>query len=229
MNLKNKKVMITAGGTREYVDDVRVVTNISTGALGARMAEGFYREGCKVQYVHAKQSVMPKLNEGILDSATFSSHQIVTVNDLLITMESIIKAFDIDIVIHSAAVSDFTFKRDIPVKLSSNSLESFVEHIRKTIIPTPKIIQQIKIWKPDIFLVGFKFTVGKNLEDLVKIARESGIKSGCDLVIANDKEEMKNAGKHIAHFVDPEKIIIHTCIGKERIVSGLIENLKERK
>ena len=229
MNLKNKKILITAGGTREYIDGVRVVTNISSGALGAKMAEGFYREGCKVQYLHAKQSIMPRLEEGISETATFGAHQVVTVDDLLKSMEAIIKAFNIDIVIHSAAVSDFTFKRDGHIKLSSGDLDAFVEYIRKTITPTPKIIQKIKVWKPDIFLVGFKFTDGKTPSELISIAKESAAKSNCDLVIANDKKQMEDAGKHTAYIIKGDTTdteVPEISVGKDKIVSDLIKYLK---
>lgn len=228
MDLRNKNVLITSGGTREYIDDVRVVTNISTGALGAKIAEEFYRVGARVHYVHAKQAVMPKPEEGVSESARLTTYQVVTVQDLMDTMKALILAFRMDIVIHSAAVSDFTFRRDIPVpvKLSSDNEEGFIEYLRQTITRTPKIIKKIKEWRKDLYLVGFKFTVGHTEEELVNIAKESGVSSMCDMVIANDKELMKKAREHTAYLIPlrPPKKPTVVCKGKNEVAHKLVEH-----
>lgn len=229
MDLKGKNVLITAGGTREYIDDVRVVTNISTGALGAKIAEGFYEAGCRVHYVHSKQAVMPNCLGSSHETSRLMTHQIVTVNDLKETMEALIKGFKIDIVIHSAAVSDFTFDRSEPIKLSSSSAEDFIEHMRKTIKPTVKIINLIKEWRPEVILVGFKFTVGKTNREKFEIAAKSMVGYKGDYVIVNDKFEMEARKSHIAYLINstnPDSIV--GLEGKNHIAATLIKVLSER-
>ena len=222
MILKNKNILITAGGTREYIDGVRVVTNISTGALGAKIAEEFYRNGCRVHYLHAKQAVMPKPEEGISESARMTTHQFVTTEDLMFNMKTIIKSFKIDVVIHSAAVSDFWFKNDENIKLSSSSKEDFIEYLSKVIDYTPKIIQKVKEWRPKTHLIGFKFTVGKTYEELISIALESGMKSGCTAVLANDKVMMKEKGAHVAYIVPTIGPAVVTCNNKNEIATNIV-------
>ena len=230
MDLKNKTVLITAGGTREYIDDVRVITNISTGALGAKLAEEFYHAGCKVHYVHAKQSVMPNPIEGISETARLTTHQIVTVRDLEDTMGALIKGLKVDIVIHSAAVSDFTFRKDLPIKLSSSDPEGFIEYLKQTITETPKIINEIHRWHDEAYLVGFKFTVGQTEEELLKTGKVFGKRSMCDLVIANDKELMKQARDHIAYLIPiwPWGDVV-ACKGKDEIARNLIKHFQEMR
>lgn len=201
MALNGKHIIVTAGGTREYVDDVRVMTNISSGALGAKIAAELYRNGAKVHYVHGKGSVMPVVDEGICESSRLNTYPIVTCQDLYDTLKSLCTAFKPFSVIHSAAVSDFTFKSDKPIKLSSSDEEGFIEYMRQTITRNPKIIQEINEWAPGTKLIGFKFTVGKSVEELEDIAWNMGKKNGCYGVVANDKEIMKREKTHIAYWI----------------------------
>jgi hypothetical protein len=59
----------------------------------------------------------------------------------------------------------------------------------------------IKKWNPKTILIGFKFEVGITTEELKELARGSIEKNGCDLVVANDKQEMTTLKTHRAHFV----------------------------
>jgi len=103
-------------------------------------------------------------------------------------------------------VSDFTFKKDKDIKCKSTDPEAFIEYMRQTIAVNPKIITMIKQWRPETLLIGFKFEIGLTREELVALAKASIEKNGCDLVIANDKKEMKTSGRHVGHFVYSKKI-----------------------
>jgi len=194
------KILITAGGTQEHIDDVRVMTNISTGKLGAIIANKFSEiPFLRVYYICGKNSQMPNNN-------CYYVQTVRSAKDAMIAMEQIITREQIDIVIHSMAVSDFTFNRDNPVKCKSSDPEAFIEFMRKTIVPNPKIISMIKQWRPEVFLVGFKFEVGLTNEELIALANESIQKNKCDIVIANDKKEMERHNSHIAYFVFTEDV-----------------------
>ncbi len=233
-SLSGRRIMVTSGGTREYIDKVRVVTNISSGALGAKIAEELFSRGAEVYYVFCKQAVLPRPAHGIDDTSRMSTYGVVTVNDLKETMESLIKGFKIDTVIHSAAVSDFTFKNKGDIKLSSDSPEAFIEYLKDTITTTPKIIKLVKDWNPDITLVGFKFTVGKNPDKLCDIALESSKKSRADLVVANDLKQMKDLNTHRAYFVENKEYFtgvmglshhVPKRDGKPQIATGIADFL----
>ena len=208
--MKNKKILVTSGGTTEYIDDVRVLTNISSGKLGAKIAEELTLKGAQVYYVCGKNAVTPFENEnteyylmnngyGMLFEPVIL--RVKNANDAMEAMKKIITEEKVDAVIHCMAVSDFTFKRDSAIKCSSSDPEAFIEFMRKTITKNPKIIGMIKQWRPETLLVGFKFEVGKTEEELLALARASIEKNGCDLVIANDKKEMERLQRHAATFV----------------------------
>lgn len=228
-----KRVLITAGGTREYIDDVRVVTNISSGALGAKIAEEFYSHGWQVHYVHAKYGIMPRVQEGVSDTARLNAWPFVSTSDLYDTMKAILTAFKIDVVIHSAAVSDFTFERDGNIKSSSGSAEDFIKYMKETIRPTPKIIQEIKKWAPETYLVGFKFTVGQTSEELAETANELANKVNAELILANDKVEMSREAEHVMHFIprkneNPYPWPHKRFYGKDIIARSLFNYIKEK-
>ena len=188
-------ILITSGGTEEYIDDVRVITNISTGKLGKRIAESFSElEGIKIYYVHSRTAAIP-------EGENIHLFKVRTANDALNMIESIMLNDRIDVVIHAMAVSDFTFKRDSNVKLKSNDANGFIEYLRSTITYNPKIISKIKEWNSKTILIGFKFEVGLTTDNLIACAESLIEKNNCDLVIANDKVEMQQQSTHVAHFV----------------------------
>jgi phosphopantothenoylcysteine decarboxylase/phosphopantothenate--cysteine ligase len=221
--MKKLKVLVTSGGTREYIDDIRVMTNISSGKLGAMIADKFVCEGHRVTYLYSKGSKLPNL---YYPNRTHVTNPIVieanTVNEVSDYMPSLLP--EVDVMVHAMAISDFTFDRKKAVKCSSNDLMGFIEHMQKTIRSTPKIIARIKRLNPDVFLVGFKFEVGRSEDELVEIARKQIEKAGSDLVFANDKEMMKQCKNHIGFVVGPDDYT-GPYIGKEDIAREIYRSV----
>jgi phosphopantothenate-cysteine ligase len=239
-----KKILITSGGTREYIDEVRVLTNISSGALGAVIAKDFcdanYMEDTldeskywvkdglqwhdfiaefpepafKVYYLHTKTAYKPQgktlrmeyhMQYPLFGSVNDSTIEMIEVNSVMEVHDKMKELVpEMDIVIHCMAVSDFTFNRDNPTKLKSNDADGFIQYMKDNIVKAPKIISKIKTWNPNVFLVGFKFEVGLSEKELISVACASKSSYNGDLVIANDKEQMVNAGEHIAYVCKNE-------------------------
>ena len=86
------------------------------------------------------------------------------------------------------------------IKLKSTDPEAFIASLERRIIVNPKILPKIKEWDPSLFLVSFKFEVGQTKQELREIAEASMRGANGDLVVANDKVEMKKAGTHIARL-----------------------------
>ena len=208
------RVLITSGGTREYIDDVRILTNVSSGRLGAVVADEFIRTyDHEVFYIHSSGAVLPKL------STLCNCVEASSVRQVEETMNLIVPK--VDMVIHAMAVSDFYFERENPTKVPGNSVEALAEYIKVNGRVSPKIISSVKKWNPDVILVGFKFTVGKTEEELVNIAKQSCHRNGCNLVVANDKKLMEKANTHLAFFVKPDGQY-QSFYGKPDIAKGLL-------
>ena len=225
-------VCITSGGTREYIDDVRVLTNISSGKLGATIAETFARKNAlqrnfnyRIFYVCSKGSVLPfnGTKQTIVDNSILT-YYIKDTKDLMQKMQELVPKADI--VIHSMAVSDFGFK-PTNIKLRSNSAEEFIKSMQERIFKNPKILSHIKQWNPYTFLTSFKFEVARIHSDLIRIATESMKNANGDLVVANDKKEIQLRNSHVAYIIDKngDEII---CKDKKDIAKKLVACIEEK-
>lgn len=231
---KVKKILITAGGTKEYIDGVRVLTNISSGKLAYQIYRKF--DDCnndlsrrrinpvplfEIYYVYVKGSFGAEKEKPFSwNNKHAHLYEVTDVNSVYDVMEKLVP--DMDVVIHPMAVSDFGFK-PIHTKLKSNDPEAFIESLKKRIYQTPKILSHIKKWNPNCFLISFKFENGLNNEDLINTAFESLYKNDCDLVIANDKDEIKRVGDHISYFIHKKDNIGDNIIYKDimfKVVTG---------
>lgn len=168
-SLKGKKIIVTAGGTIERIDDVRYISNRSSGKMGAALAEELYLRGADVLLLRASNSIKPRY---LIKEEIFS-----TAEDLLNRIGQSVRNYDT--IFHAAAVSDFKVKEKINGKLSSE--ESVDIHLE----PQIKILDQIKELNPKIKLVAFK-AESLNGEELIKKARTKLEESNADAIIAND-------------------------------------------
>jgi phosphopantothenate-cysteine ligase len=215
------KVLITAGGTNVPIDDVRCISNFSSGNFAAELADAALKAGEEVIYLHAKHAKMPlaKLTsidvetavgmskkalkeqklvaddrKGRLETVAYSSY-----DEYAQKLEEIIQSGQVSMVFLAAAVSDYGVDK-IPGKISSDN-ESQVITLKKL----PKLISQIKNWsKNPIFQVGFKLLSDVSKEELIDVAYRAGLKNHSDLTFANDLAEIR-AGKRNVTIVTPEK------------------------
>lgn len=95
-------ILITAGGTSEKIDNVRSITNHSTGRLGAAIAEKFLAQGHTVTYVTTPQALHP------IQEKHVTLIEIETTKELETTLLDLFKQEEYDSIVHSMAVSDFT-------------------------------------------------------------------------------------------------------------------------
>lgn len=104
-----KNIIITSGPTNEKIDAVMKITNMSTGALGAVVADTFLEERDEeietIYYISTKMSYKPKVKSKKVQFITVESTQ-----DLIEALEEIFATKKIDIIIHSAAVGDYAGK-----------------------------------------------------------------------------------------------------------------------
>jgi len=170
--LDGKKILITAGPTIEYIDPVRVITNQSTGKTGVLLASQLISAGAKVTLVYGPGSEEPPKGAKIIRAET--------VNEMFDAVKKEMKRHKFDIVILSAAASDYTTQKT-KSKIKSTK-ENLVIKLRKA----PKIIDHIKKMQPDVFLVGFKAEADISRKTLVESARKKLKESSADMIIAND-------------------------------------------
>lgn len=168
--LKGKKIIVTAGGTSEPIDAVRVITNRSSGKMGVAIAEECYRRGAEVLLLRAKTSVVA--------SCPVKEEIYETGQELSDLIRKNVK--DYSIIFHVAAVSDYKPVKRIEKKLDSKDPYSL--HLESTV----KILSQIKKWNSKIKLIGFKAVYKEFEKDLIAIGLDKLKTSGADYIIVND-------------------------------------------
>src|SRR3989344_6556815 len=151
IDLKGKKVLVTAGATIEEIDPVRVLTNKSSGKMGTGIAEQAFLRGADVVLLHGYNSVEPDYN--------IKEERFTTINDLYNKIRKNIK--NADIVVHSAAVSDFTINNKHDKKIKSG------DELHLELTPATKIFEKLKDMNKKIFLVGFKAEYKSSKNNLI--------------------------------------------------------------
>lgn len=193
------KILVTAGGTEEPIDDVRRITNSSTGKSGEALATYFAELGFDVTLLLAQSSNVEIKNF----YQTFRFSTSVSLSDLL---KQQLQSSHYHFVFHAAAVSDFSVEKSVG-KLGSD--QDMVLNLKKA----PKLINSIKHWSKNsnVKLVGFKLTSGLNSSEILSKVEKLKNQSHADFVIQNDIHQLQDRNKHefqvFSNNLDPEKLI----------------------
>jgi len=202
--MKKLKVLITCGATWVAIDDVRVISNISSGEMGHVIAQAF----------SAKKADVTILEGPVTHALTDKKIKIIKYfffDELAATLKKeLVKNYDI--VIHAAAISDFKVKGASKSKISSQKTLSL------DLIATPKIINDIKRLSPKSFLVGFKLETKFNLNEIFKEVRSLFTDSCCDLVVANTLK-----GGYKGYIIDADGKIMAQVSSKEQVAQHLVK------
>ncbi|MBN2831670.1 MAG: hypothetical protein JXL82_05330 [Candidatus Omnitrophica bacterium] len=188
-NLKNKKVIITAGPTWVKLDSVRIISNTASGLTGILLAEKFCRLGAKVTLLLGHVC-----NFSLNSRIRLIRFKFFDEFNSVIKKELSLKKYDW--AIHSAAVSDYK-----PAVLYKRKLGSGLKNLRISFKPTPKIINTFKRMQPGISLVAFKFEPDASEKILVSEARKLIWSSRASFVIANTLKK----DKYSAYLVSADK------------------------
>jgi phosphopantothenoylcysteine decarboxylase / phosphopantothenate---cysteine ligase len=166
-DLAGQHVVITAGGTREPIDAVRVIANRSSGKQGYAIAEDAHRRGARVTVIST------------VDLPVASGVSVVSVETAQQMHDAVTKAaVSADVVIMAAAVADFRPVLSVEGKIKKNQGVPTI-----TLEATPDILAKLGSIKPEHqVLVGF----AAETENLVENARGKLERKNLDLIVAND-------------------------------------------
>jgi len=212
------RLLITTGGTREPIDDVRFVGNSATGRTGALIAEEAVRRFHTVHLASGTGSLVPAdwvADSGLLVSRTFGSAA-----DLSDLVEDWLKEYEFDAVVAAAAVADFA-PLATPGKLSSAAGEMVL-----TMKPVPKVLDRMRELAPDTILIAFKLESGVSQEELFTRARRTMSRCSADLVVANDAAGMGSGG-HAAWILGPGEDV-ESAENRNLLAARLLDLIEER-
>jgi phosphopantothenoylcysteine decarboxylase/phosphopantothenate--cysteine ligase len=165
--LRGKRVLISAGGTREPIDSVRFVGNRSSGRMGVALAAEAQRRGANVTLLAANLSVVPPVGIDVVETPTAAE------------LEREALARDADVVIMAAAVADYR-----PLAALSTKRPKDREAWTLELAPTTDVLAALgERRRPGQVLVGFAADHG---EHGLERAREKRGRKNADLIVFND-------------------------------------------
>jgi len=212
-------VLVTGGGTTAPIDDVRSITNVSTGRFAAAISESCLARGASVWHLHGPTAQLPLLRlarfdlesddpagefvrlSSLHDQWKAGRHRLHlvplksgTVADYAENLHQLLLNQSIDVAILAMAVSDYE-PAPVAGKVSSEE-RALVVHCGRT----PKVIRSVRDWAPSVYLVGFKLLSRATTPELIRQAEASGRTNRADLTVANDLQSLV-AGRHAVHLV----------------------------
>jgi phosphopantothenoylcysteine decarboxylase / phosphopantothenate---cysteine ligase len=212
-NWQGKRVVVTAGPTREPLDPVRYFTNRSSGKMGYAIAEVASRTGAEVVLISGPTSLTPP--PGVRRINVTRAEEM-----LKAVLEELPRA---DIIIKAAAVADYR-----PATVNDRKIKKQDETIEIRMERTPDIALEVGKRKGNRFLVGF----AAETDHVEENAREKLRRKGMDLIVANDVTA-EGAGfevdTNIATVYDQKGPVARwPRMSKERMAERLIALIGER-
>ena len=215
--LSGKRVLVTAGSTIEYIDPIRVITNLSSGKMGVAIAHEAQRMGATVTLVYGHGTLSPKIDKIV---------RVNTGEEMYKAVVSELSSNRHDIAVMAAAVADFA-----PAKRSGKKIDTKLGKMELSLVATRKIIDEVKNNSKDTFLVAFKADYCVSESALIDRAYRKLKECDADIIVANDlgrKGSEPGSDKNEVFIVDRDKKIVHLPPeSKAQVARRLLELVAE--
>ncbi len=207
-DLSGRRVVVTAGPTREYLDPVRYISNRSSGKMGYAVARVAARRGADVTLISGPTHLeLPPFMEGF--------RQVETTDELLAAVKDEVQK-GADLLVMAAAVSDFTPSQQTETKISRKELSTL--SLRKT----PDIISAISGMPGRPFIIGFAAETGPEIAK----ARGEMHEKGMDMVVFNDVTEEGAGFDHDTNkitIIDRQETVSLPLMSKEECARKILD------
>lgn len=169
--LRGRRVLVTAGPTREPVDPVRFVSNRSSGRMGVAVAAAAWRRGADVTLVAGPLDIQPPVGVTVISVETTAEMATAVGAGLTVA----------DVLVMAAAPADFRAASPAESKIRKSSAPDSI-----ALAPTTDILSDTRaLRKPGSVIVGFALET----DDLIASAKSKLAAKGLDLVVANSATE----------------------------------------
>lgn len=184
--LRGRKVVVTAGGTREPIDPVRYIGNRSSGQMGTALAVAARDEGADVVLISGPLALPAPVAVRVVD--------VERAEEMQRAVEAAIT--DADLLIMAAAVADYK-----PAEVAPSKIKKGQATLALTLERTTDILQTLAD-RTDVIRVGF----AAETENLVEAARDKVRRKKLDMIVANDAVATIGAGQAEVTVVDSEGV-----------------------
>lgn len=203
-SLFGKKVLITAGGTKERIDPVRYISNDSSGKMGYALADDAIKKGAEVVLISATTTLPVPI--GVKMEYVESAREM---------QEKVLNHFSsVDIAIMVAAVSDYRVKEPATQKMKKIDDE---DEFTLTLVKNPDILKQLgSLKKEEQIVIGF----AAETHQVIEFAKQKLVKKNADFIIANDVSDQS-----IGFGSDMHQVTILSKTGEEILLPKVSKQL----
>ncbi len=212
-DLEGKRILITAGPSREAIDNVRYLSNKSSGRMGIEIAKEASARGADVLLVAGE--CMVKIPEYI------KTNHVESAEDFIKVIKDEISNNNYDFFISAAAISDYKPVDLIEGKISSDNVKELNVNMKLT----PKILDIARRKDYKLFIIAFKAETNVSRTELIDRAYDRLLKSESDLIVANDvgRDDIGfNSKDNEVYIINKEKHITHIEKHTKRYVASKI-------
>jgi len=206
--LAGKRVLVTAGPTREAIDPVRYISNHSSGKQGYALADAALSMGAEVTLVSGPVSLPTPVGAHRID--------VTTADEMLAACE---KIKDTDIALFCAAVADWKVANPAAQKIKKDDKATAP---RLEFSPNPDILKTVaglKQGRPKL-VVGF----AAETENIIDNAKEKLKRKGCDLIVANDVSKgVFGSAKNSVHLISAKSVESWPELSKAEVAKRILE------
>lgn len=211
-DLAGKRILVTAGGTREPLDPVRFIGNRSSGRQGIAIAVAAAARGASVKLIGAN------LEMDVPDSIRV--HHVGSTLELRAAVED--SARESDVVIMAAAVADY---RPSSVAESKIKKEQQGDELTLTLVKNPDILQELSASRPSgQIVIGFAAETETEPDALLELARAKVARKGCDYLVVNSVGWTRGFAteSNAVTIVSADGSIVGEAAGAKRLVADRI-------
>ena len=207
-------VLVTAGSTVEFIDSVRILTNLSSGKMGLNIAQQCLNKEFNVTLVYGHGTM------NIPDDPRMNIMRVKTTEEMFNAVRERILRGKQHVVFHAAAVADFSISHSSKNRSYKMDTRSGPKILK--LVPTAKIVNRLKEFDKKIFLVAFKAEYGISEELLIKKAFDKLRECNGDLIVANDVSRRGcdfGSDTNEVYIIDREKNITHVPLKSKREIA----------
>lgn len=219
-SLSGRNILVTAGSTVEFIDPIRVISNLSSGKMGNAIAQEAHKKGAKVTLVYGHGSCEPR------ELPRMNIVKVSTNEEMYSAIISELGTKTYDAAFMSAAIADYKPTTSLPKKINTRQRDL----LTLSLSPTRKIVNEVKSTSKNssIFLVAFKADYNRTNEEMARYALKKMSECSCDLVVANDvgrKGCEPGSETNEVIVVDRKKNIMNFPLQKKKFIARKLLDL----
>ena len=205
------RIIVTCGPGCEPIDEVRFLSNASTGELGILLALELQQHGFEVLCLRSRLATYPMSKN--VEVISFSTN-----DELAEIFQKLATEKNITAIFHAAALCDYRVEKVTGMDggtLNLGKIPTSIGRLNLTLEPSLKVIAQLRSWFPNALLVGWKYEVAGTREDAdhkaqqqikkyqldASIANGPATKGHFDIMLPNESLHAFSSKKELAHFL----------------------------